>query len=610
MIMERLRAFAASRRSAVAIIMAVSLVPLMFLVGIAIDITFLSQTRTQTAFAAEAAATQATRIAAATYQYETNYLNQTIDSQTMNQTLAAQDAIAAGDAAGNLWYPAEVGTLSRGSNAPVATYTTYDGATTGTINTSNPPNFQAQVSDVTTYPPLFNPLFNKTNYWAYSSNATASTQFEYAQILLMLDTSGSMLIGADPSDIQTMEAGTVCPSYVGGKPAVISSELSGNISGILSLQYGGDYQYQLIDNDMVNFLGAKPNYPATSANDTSEGCNPNTGLAAPSNYNGFTNASYNGSVKPVPAEPCALACHNSTVTTSDGFFADPYGLARREGVTLRLDVLFQATEQVIQDMEASEAVADQLSVGVYHFDTDVYNIVNGATGSGGALPEATTDLPSALTQVEAVDYKKTPSETTIPQLINGSTVIPSETKANTGGDTNFPKSLQDLQNGTAWAQKNGNNQALSAAGNGSTATKPLKFMFIVTDGMEDDSASNGDGNSNPYYNVEGEMTSITGEKAGTGTCSYLKNTLGYTIYVLYVDYYPVASGAYYIMPTPGSRYTNSNTNTDYPSDTNTNIQTLTEVTSEAGQANDSQSIQTALSDMLKSALASTIRLTN
>ena len=639
--MKMLRAFAATRRSAVAVIMAVSLAPLMFLVGIAIDVTFLSQTRTQTAFAAQAAATQATRIAAATYQYETNYLGQAIDGQTMTQTLAAQDAIAAGNAAGNLWYPAEVGTLTRGSNAPVTTLTTYDGATTGAINTSQPPNFQAVVSDVTTYPPIFNPLFNQTKNWVYSSNATASTQFQYAEIMLMLDTSGSMLIGADESDILTMEQGSVCPSYVGGKPEVISSETSGNISGVLSLQYGGDYQYAAVDNDAVDFRGAEPNYPATAANDTSEGCLPGTGLAAPSNYNGYTTAKYNGTVKPVPAEPCALACHNSTVKTSDGFYADAYGLARREGVTLRLDVLFQATEEVIQDMETSEAVADQLSVGVYHFDTDVFPIVNGATGSGGTLPEATADLASALSAVDAVDYKQTPSETKIPQLINGwngTTITPTETTANTGGDTDFPKSLQDLENGTAWSQSNGKNQALTAAGNGNTQATPLKFMFIVTDGMEDDSTNNGGpANNSPYGNVEGEMTSISGETAGSGTCSYLKNTLGYTVYVLYVDYYPVASGAYYQAPTPGGRYTNANTNGDYPADVNTNIQTLTEVTADQGQANDaeyanapvakalqacattptdfyeansSSSIQTALSDMLKSALASTIKLTN
>jgi hypothetical protein len=183
-----------------------------------------------------------------------------------------------------------------------------------------------------------------------------------------------------------------------------------------------------------------------------------------------------------------------------------------------------------------------------------------------------------------------------------------------------------LEAGNVFAKSaGGGKQALTSAGTGTTSTTPLKFMFIVTDGMEDDSPSNGSSSSS---NVEGEMTSIAGETAGTGTCSSLKNTLGFTVYVLYVDYYPVANDAYYAAPTPGPRTTNSATNTDYPADTNQSVQVITETptlatspTAEAlqacasspsdfYQASSSAQIQTALAEMLKSALASTIRLTN
>jgi hypothetical protein len=97
---------------------------------------------------------------------------------------------------------------------------------------------------------------------------------------------------------------------------------------------------------------------------------------------------------------------------------------------------------------------------------------------------------------------------------------------------------------------------------------------------------------------------------------------------LYVDYYPVANDAYYTTPTPGPRLTNAATNGDYAGDANASVQTLTYTPSistspiakalqacassptDFYQASSSSDIQTALSSMLKSALASTIRLTN
>jgi Flp pilus assembly protein TadG len=631
--MKFIHRFGKTRRAAVAVIMAVSLAPLMFLIGIAVDYTFLSQDRTQTAFAAQAAATQATRVAAATYAFE-------VAQGNTNQTNAAKIAIDDANIAGNLWYNAELGTLTRGTTATPSTNTTYDGGTTGAVNTATPPNFAATVSDNTSYPPIFNPLFGRTSPWVYGSSATATSQFSYAQILLLLDTSGSMLIGADQGatgDIAKLENATVCPQ----QGTLISTDAGGNIPGGSPLN-GGDYASASVDNDAVNFLNVSNYKNPKSATDQTEPC-----VTGGTNY-GVSPSTYNGLGGSTAGTPCALACHFTTqVSSVTHNYADYYGLARYLGINLRLDVLFGATEQVIQDMQSGEAVANQLSVGVYNFNTDVFPIVTGSTGGGGTLPEATSDLASALSAVNAVDYKQNPLETSIPQLINGSTVssVPSKSVANEGGDTDLPLSLQDLEAGNAVSQKNGKNQPLTATGDGSTPAKPLKFIFIVTDGMEDDSTGNGGpANSSPTGNVEGEMTSIAGEAANTGTCSYLKNSptgspagLGYTVYVLYVDYYPVANGAYYTAPTPGGRYTNTNTNTDFPSDKNANIQTLTEVTSEAGQPNDAEykdapiakalqacasspsnfyeanssaSIQTALNQMLKSALASTIRLTN
>jgi len=153
--------------------------------------------------------------------------------------------------------------------------------------------------------------------------------------------------------------------------------------------------------------------------------------------------------------------------------------------------------------------------------------------------------------------------------------------------------------------------------------------------MEDDSGSNGDGNADPNFMQMGEMTSITAEGKGTGVCSYLKNTLHYIVYVLYVDYNPVSDASYYSYP--GPRQPNAYTTADYSGYSNvynTSTQNLASgPNSENGpayetapiylalqacasspsdfkEANDADSIQTDLGLLLKQALASTIRLTN
>jgi hypothetical protein len=544
-----------------------------------------------------------------------------------NATVAAKHAIDAADTAGNLWFNASAGTLVRASLSSPNTSTSYDGATTGAASSSAPPNFSATVTVTGTYPPIFDPIFQSKANWVYASNASATTSYAYAQILLMLDTSGSMLIGADPPDILTLEEGTVCPQ----QGYVVASDGSNFVAGNHSLGYGDYLPGSVPPGAKMVPLSSIAAYSGASDSDITGHCNPvggkKYGLLSPTKYEDNVGGTAAGT-------PCALACHFSTATAPNGLPADYYGLARAENVTLRLDVLFGATEQVISDMQNSEAVANQLSVGVYQFNTDVFPIVTGATGTGGTLPEATSDLASALAAVDAVDYKKTPGENVIPQLINFKTVstTPSQSVANIGGDTNFPKSLADLQAGNAFAlDAAGHEQPLTANGTGATSATPLKFMFIVTDGLEDDSASNGDGNANPAHNVEGEMTSIAGETANnltSGTCAYLKNSLGYTVYVLYVDYYPLANTSYYQAPTPGIRYTNSATNGDYPADINASVETITYTpaidtspTAEALQAcassptyfkeaSSSADIQNDLAAMLKAALASTIRLTN
>jgi hypothetical protein len=357
------------------------------------------------------------------------------------------------------------------------------------------------------------------------------------------------------------------------------------------------------------------------------------------------NKSYNNGTT-TPLTPCAFACHATTSTATDGYYQDLYGMARRlnphqtpsasGGVTLRIDAVFAATENIINDMINSEQTAGQFSVGVYQFNDDVSSIVAG--GGTDAEPEATSNLPTALSTVKSVDWMQTPSETAIPTL------------AEVGGQesndfTNFGLAMNHLYSGTL---ASGTQQAIQPAGSGYTATAPQKDLFIVTDGLDDTTPL---GNA-AVNRLMGEMTSVTDENntgyAGSNTvstplCRKFKN-LGFTVYVLYINYNPIPSMTYYY-----TYYANASTPfvaTDYPllahayasytggniqnwvegDNTNNTLQTVDpEPTTPAPDiaaltacastpqdfytATNTASINTAMAAILKSALTSTTRLT-
>lgn len=637
MIPASLRRFVAARRSAVALTMAVSILPLMLLVGIAIDFTLLSQARSQAAFAAQAAATHAVRVAASTYALEVQ--------NGSTSAVAVAHAQTAANTAGDLWWGAELGALSQGYVSAEQTNTTVTNAN------SSPPSFNAQVGYTIKYPPIFDPLFGQPNtVWAYASSASATAQFAYAQILMMLDTSNSMLIGARTSDIQTMETNAVCPAT-----GTLAANGFGS-SDALAYDKGNntDYDFAPGDNTFVGFKSTDTihalHYNASTNSKQATGTEPDPTIAGSepaitSTVNGTSgylmdgqcNSGYN--ISGSPFEPCALACHNTT-TKYNGNYADLYGLARAEGVKLRVDVLYNATETAISDMKSTEAVANQISVGVYQFNSDIAPIVRGTTGD--ALPEATSNLDNALAAVKGVDYAYTPGAASDPPLITDCNTYNFPSHQSCAGNTNLVLSLQHLVAGKLPTDSGA--QPLTQAGSGITGTAPIKFMFLITDGMEGESTLGGatDLNTNPNFAGKGVMTNttdntaVTNNSATPGTCTALKK-LGYIVYVLYVDYLPVSETQYYAQANSLSPQTTS----DYPkakylvdvadsqpyivagetaAQETAQIETYVPTAKALAQcasspsyfysASDADGIQTALNSMLKSALASTTRLTN
>jgi len=628
-------ALAKDRRGAVGILFGLSLVPLILLIALTIDFSFFVEARSQIQLAADASATHAIRAATGTYALET--------TQGVGNTTASSDAIAAGECAGENWFQAQLGQLPT-AYVPNQTPCPASGTTNPTVvvnATTDPSGFTASVNYDGIYPPIFNPLFHDSQNWNIAGTSGAAAQYSYVEILMLLDTSNSMLLGATPSDIYKMDINTVC---IPAAAVTNSSTGALSISSNSSPRWGGDSA--LIDtrhagignNNNENYdpsptgsnaipfatAGAIPRYTPGGGDGTTGSCNPSGRL------NTFDPTDWPGN-NGYATTPCALACHTTTGTSSlTGKSADLYGYDRYLGVTLRLDLVLQATEQVITSMIDAEQATQQFSVGIYQFNNDVSVLVpNGAVIGTQGAPwdqahdlnyEASYDLPGVLQAVQGIDYSYKP-ETSFPPV-----------NAVDDGNTNFPTSLKDFNNGNA--TNNIPLQAVTQATEGYTASNPAKDIFIVTDGMEDEC-----GSSCNSTRVIGEMTGVAAENGTSqlnpAVCKLLKNK-GFTVYVLYIDYYPPPILTYYTQYSVSHVYSidaasDAYTNEDFPGIANGSAQQDAEATTMTGinnpppneqglqacasstadfyEATDSTQIATDMSAMLKSALSSATRLT-
>jgi Flp pilus assembly protein TadG len=579
-----LRRFNHDRRGVVALIFALSILPLTMLVGLSIDYSFYAQAQAQFKLAGDAAATYAIREATATYALESQ-ANSANSGAYPNLTT---DATTAGHNAGNNWFATQLATLPTSTvlggeaTADTAGLKTVVNATSCTGQTGG---FNATVTYNGVYPPFFDYLFGSRKNWYVSGTSVACTSYSYDEVLLLLDTSGSMLIGANQSDIDALNKNDVCipnaeiaSDLVGGYPfgegppgySVSSSDVYTTNPAYYPYDSRDNVDWNLVTNYTISplqYIGGNK-----FVQDGGKNYNPK-GSCASTAYN---------SGGPI-FSPCAFACHSNPITANASSYflvngnkvpADLYGVARslnpnqttsaNGGVTLRIDAVFNATENVIEDMQDSEQVYGQYTVGVYQFNDSTSPIVYG-NGAGDPTQEATENLATALSTVQGDDWMKTPSETAVP------IVASSVTGVENADFTDFASAMTELRTGKLTTGAPGsspvntnttsipygnqailglaNNQktltALAAAGNGTSVTSPLKVLIIVTDGLND---------SNPGYTtaltsvdrLTGPMTSVLDElRAGSGAQCQLYKNLGFTIYVLYVTYYPIPSPTYY-----------------------------------------------------------------
>jgi Flp pilus assembly protein TadG len=206
-------------------------------------------------------------------------------------------------------------------------------------------------------------------------------------------------------------------------------------------------------------------------------------------------------------DQCAFACHDQS---------DPnnyYKLAKTLGVTMRIDVLRTATQQLMDTAKTTAVVSNQFRMAIYTFGTSAKKL--GLT----TVQDPTTNLSTAKTAAAAIDLM------TIPYQNYQSDTL-----------TNFGDVLTDMD-GT-----------IPTPGTGATSSSPQRYLFFVSDGVTD-RINGSPGCAQPVTNGTDPQTGKSyvrcQEPLNTKFCDTIKKR-GVKIAVLYTTYLPLPTNPWYM----------------------------------------------------------------
>ena len=532
------------RRGVTAVVFALSIIPVLSMVALAIDVGRAVSAKSQLDLAADAGVLAGVRTAAIAYgNNPTTYL-------TLGQT------------AGGLRFDAQAGQIAAVSTSIRSIAVTRTGAmVVGTATWS------------ATYTAIFGKLFGVPT-WPLSGTATASTGIgaDYLDVEILLDNSPSMLIGATPSDIATLQQLTPCAptSTISGVPYSPGALYNANYWGTGWTDPASKQQYlayQCISGSYTwdgstNGTGLTCPIPALSPYTFPTFVPVSTKTAGGPICQGYlpiqTSGPGNGQY-PRAGAPCAFACHfdtSSTAGTGDDFFAVARStIGKSNKVTLRFDVLKAAVISIITTMQADDLAIRNLQVGIFTFDTQISKIYP-LTGSG----VAGDGWANAIAAVGAPPTSANQAEAGI-QPVGGPD----------GAGTDFPDTMTTLA--TTYLNTN--------SGSGASAASPRKVLFIVTDGVQN-------------YFVNGNTNNHNIQAFDPSYCQLFKNK-GYTIYVVYTPYYPLMSWFYMLSVASFAEATDT-TSISY------NLQACASSPASYISASDGPSLQAALQTFLHAAL--------
>ena len=420
----------------VSVLFGISSVPIVGLLGLAVDVGVWNQSNTMLSVAANVAAMTAAKVA-------------------VNAQLAGDpNAIAEGKVAGQQWFLTEIGAAS----------------TVGVLGVTLPPGgasvmitggatMTATVAYAATVRSIFGSYVAHIGSYPVDGQATAQiASAPYLNVEILLDNSGSMEIGASNSDIVHLQGITPCYIAQAGQPAP-DAFYNGSTSNLAGQAYSA-YSTSGYDGGIATPALA-PDPPLTYASF------PSNGNSTGPSCQGVLPVQGNGQY-PAAGPPCAFACHFDT-SKAAGSGNDFYALARStigtaSPIVLRFDLVKAATNQIITTMQADNIAAlNNLQVGIFTFASALLRVYPLPSCGTTVACESGNDWSSAVGLVGAP-----------PAVANGAdTGIQPYGGAN-GGNSDFHDTMASLS-GTY----------LTRSGDGTSASTPRKVLFVVTDGLVD-----------------------------------------------------------------------------------------------------------------------------
>jgi Flp pilus assembly protein TadG len=297
----------------------------------------------------------------------------------------------------------------------------------------------------------------------------------------------AMLAKPDQASVNT--ATTLFNSQVSSIAGIGATTLS------VSTQDSGLYRtvtvsYQTTSQALFGGLTGKSSLPLTGTSQSTASVPPNIDFYllldnSPSMAIAATTSGINTMVANTP-DQCAFGCHESDTAPNDY-----YGLARSLGVTLRMDLLRQATQNL---MSTAQSAANSNNA---HYRAAIYTFNTGFN----TITSLTSSLSAAQSQASNIDVYEVPYQNWSNDAI-----------------TNYTNAMNQI-NATMPNPGNGTNQA------GDT---PQEVLFFITDGVEDQMVNGSRVQSmmDPSY------------------CTTIKNR-GIRIAVLYTTYLPLPTNAWY-----------------------------------------------------------------
>jgi Flp pilus assembly protein TadG len=193
---------------------------------------------------------------------------------------------------------------------------------------------------------------------------------------------------------------------------------------------------------------------------------------------------------------CAFACHQS-----DKPGTDYYALAKKLGVTMRIDVVRQATQNLMTTAKKTQALDGQYRMAIYNFGLTASSI-DQQNPQPYQISALTKDLTLSAQNAAAIDLMIMPSA-----------------GYNNDSQTNLTSYLTAMNT----------TKIIPAPGNGLTSSTPQKVLFFVSDGLND-GYNCAKVNVNACRNIS---------PLDTTQCTAIK-ARGIRIAVLYTTYIPLA----------------------------------------------------------------------